>query len=143
MSGGRDAARAWVDGDGATAAQREVRRARAGRNREEGGELNGVPSHGRQGETHRGNRHYEGSTMMAEWARDHGGRQRCFPGGRNGARKGWELCGRVNEGGESEWGCGLLEMARGGEVVAWACVVGADSTTCVGVVRADSWGGRG
>jgi hypothetical protein len=45
--------------------------------------------------------------------------------------------------GDSEWGCGLLEMAGGGAVATSACVVGAESTACARVVRAVSWGGQG
>jgi hypothetical protein len=39
---------------------------------------------------------------------------------------------------EIEWGCGLLEMARGGAVVASTCDVGAES-----MARADGWRGQG
>jgi hypothetical protein len=49
---------------------------------------------------------------------------------------------RMREG-ESQWGCGELEMARDGAVAASACDVGAESTACAGVVRTDGWRGRG
>jgi hypothetical protein len=39
--------------------------------------------------------------------------------------------------GESEWGCGPLEMAGGWVVAASTCVMGAESTVCAWVVGED------
>jgi hypothetical protein len=44
-----------------------------GREKQRRGELKGVPSRRRQGETHRGNEHDEGSMATAEQVRDHDG----------------------------------------------------------------------
>jgi hypothetical protein len=53
------------------------------------------------------------------------------------------LYGRANEGGETEWGYGGVQVARGVMIAFLTRDVGTGSSACVQSTRADSWWGRG
>jgi hypothetical protein len=53
------------------------------------------------------------------------------------------LYGHANEGGETEWGSGGVQVVRGVTVAFLTLDMGAGSSACVQSTRADGWRGRG